>query len=305
VPRQHFPTSRPRRRRGIARATLLGSAAAVALALALPATTPRGDVLDVVTDHVGPAAAAGLEPTPVLEREHDVAAPLAAAVGPVSDPRRAYLVGPIELAEVVAPAGPPAVETLTGYRWPIAHPRITNPFGSTPFGSYVVDGKPFHDGIDIATFCGDRIMATHDGTVLAAGRHFDRLLGWVGDLGPYFRRIERQHLWWELPLVVVIDDGNGYRSVYAHFGDIKVKRGDTVRAGQLLGHEGATGHATGCHLHYGLFSPAETATYTLRKDIAKRMKLPRHELARVDPLKVFPRRPRPAPTTTGGTDGAP
>ena len=61
--------------------------------------------------------------------------------------------------------------------------------------------------------------------------------------------------------MVVIDDGNGYRSVYAHFGKVKVqRRRQVVHAGQLLGFEGATGHATGCHLHYGLFSPAETAT---------------------------------------------
>ena len=86
----------------------------------------------------------------------------------------------------------------------------------------------------------------------------------------------------------MIDDGNGYRSVYAHFGKIKVHVGQVVHAGQLLGFEGATGHATGCHLHYGLFSPAETATFRLRGDIAKRMKLPRLELARVDPLDVLP-----------------
>jgi murein DD-endopeptidase MepM/ murein hydrolase activator NlpD len=89
---------------------------------------------------------------------------------------------------------------------------------------------------------------------------------------------------------VVIDDGNGYRSVYAHFGRLAVERGQKVRAGQLLGFEGATGHATGCHLHYGIFSPAETDTFKLRKDIARRMKLPRYELARIDPLLVLPRR---------------
>ena len=96
--------------------------------------------------------------------------------------------------------------------------------------------------------------------------------------------------------MVVVDDGNGYRSVYAHFGELRVQRGDRVRVGQLLGFEGATGHATGCHLHYGLFSPAETATYKLNAATAKRMKLPRYELARIDPFKVLPPRPRPAAT---------
>ena len=305
VPRQHFPTSRRRRRIGIAQATLIGAAAAVALALALPATTPRGDVLDIVTDHVGGGTVAGQEPAAVAAREQPSAVAIddAAVVAPTAppppaavparfvDPRRPYLAGPIEdhVARALI-AGAPPVETLSGYVWPIAHPRLTLEFGPTSWGSFVVDGRQFHDGIDIATFCGDRIVATHDGTVLAAGRHFDKLMGWVGNLGPYLARLDRKHLWYELPLVVVIDDGNGYRSMYAHFGKLVVKRGQTVHAGQLLGFEGATGHATGCHLHYGLFSPAETATYKLRRDIARRMKLPRHELARIDPLSVLPHR---------------
>ncbi len=310
MPRQHFPTSRRRRRIGIAQATLIGAAAAVALALALPATTPRGDVLDIVTDHVGGGTVAGQEPSAVIPTAQPPAVATNNALNPNAIAARpAVLAAPPDVAErfvvpwrrsiagpidehVVRPllVGAPPVETLTGYVWPIAHPRLTLKFGPTAWGSFVVDGGQFHDGIDIATFCGDRISATHDGTVLAAGRHFDRLMGWVGDLGRYFARLNRDGLWHELPLVVVIDDGNGYRSMYAHFGKLVVKRGQTVHAGQLLGYEGATGHATGCHLHYGLFSPAETAMYRLRKDIAKRMKLPRHELARIDPLGVLPHR---------------
>ena len=64
-----------------------------------------------------------------------------------------------------------------------------------------------------------------------------------------------------LPIVIVIDDGDGYRSIYAHFSKVVVKRGDVVKAGDFLGYEGMTGHASGCHLHYGLFSPLETATF--------------------------------------------
>ncbi|HET7471697.1 MAG TPA: M23 family metallopeptidase, partial [Candidatus Limnocylindrales bacterium] len=92
-----------------------------------------------------------------------------------------------------------------------------------------------------------------------------------------------------LPIVVVIDDGNGYRSVYAHFREIRVKVGQRVRAGQLLGFEGATGHASGCHLHYGLFSPYETKRFGLRDDIRRQMRLPYWEIARIDPLLVLPR----------------
>ena len=193
-------------------------------------------------------------------------------------------------------AAPPA-SSLTGYRWPIPRPRITLPFGDTPWGDWLVADTPVHDGIDMATFCGDKVRAAHAGTVLAAGRHFDDHLGWVGDLSAYYARLDKKKLWGTLPIVVVIDDGNGYRSVYAHFGKIVVKAGQVVKAGTLLGYEGRTGHATGCHLHYGLFSPFEAATFTLDPAVAKRMKLPAAEIARIDPRLVLPPWSNPVATS--------
>ena len=62
-------------------------------------------------------------------------------------------------------------------------------------------------GVDLATFCGDHVRAAHDGTVLAASRRFDAEIGWVGNLKPYFARLDRKHLWGTLPITVVIDDG--------------------------------------------------------------------------------------------------
>ena len=180
---------------------------------------------------------------------------------------------------------------LTGYRWPLPHGRITLAFGPWRDGSRVVDGEPFHDGLDLATFCGDRILAAHDGIVLAAGRHYDSQMGWVGNLGPYFARLDAGSLWNTLPIVVVVDDGNGYRSIYAHFAKLVVNRGQTVMAGQLLGFEGRTGHASGCHLHYGLFSPAETGSFSIDPAVVDHMKLPPSEIARIDPLLVLPARP--------------
>jgi murein DD-endopeptidase MepM/ murein hydrolase activator NlpD len=204
--------------------------------------------------------------------------------------------------------GAPPVSTLTGYRWPLPHARVTLPFGPSPWGSRVVAGKAFHDGVDLATFCGDRIVAAHDGTVLAAGRHYDNQMGWDGDLAPYLKRLDDKHLWTTLPIVVVIDDGNGYRSIYAHFGKITVKRGQTVKAGKVIGYEGMTGRASGCHLHYGLFSPAETARFKIEASVAKRMKLPRYEIARIDPLRVLPERtkpPKPTPTPDPNAEPTP
>jgi murein DD-endopeptidase MepM/ murein hydrolase activator NlpD len=210
-------------------------------------------------------------------------------------PEQAAAPAVIPDAAAALPGGAPPIARLTGYRWPLPHARITLPFGPTPWGEWIVGGRSVHDGVDLATFCGDKIVAAHDGTVLAAGRHFDDTLGWIGDLGAYYARLDAKKLWTTLPIVVVIDDGNGYRSIYAHFGKITVKTGQAVKAGDLLGYEGRTGHASGCHLHYGLFSPFETASFAIDPAIMARMKVPSEEIARVDPLRVLPPRPKPSP----------
>lgn len=191
---------------------------------------------------------------------------------------------------------PPSPAVLDGYRWPLAHGRITLPFGPSPWGSRVVDGRLFHDGMDIASFCGDRVVAAHDGVVLAAGRRFDRFMGWQGDLGPYVARLDEKHAWQILPIMVVVDDGNGYRSLYAHFERVVVKAGQRVRAGQLLGYEGRTGRASGCHVHYGLFSPLEDRVFEISAKVVTTLKVPRFQTARIDPLLVLPpREPSPSP----------
>jgi murein DD-endopeptidase MepM/ murein hydrolase activator NlpD len=184
---------------------------------------------------------------------------------------------------------PQRPETLTGYRWPVTAIRITQPFGPARDGSRIVNGQPFHDGIDLATFCGDRLYAAHDGVVLAAGRAVDEFMGWLGDLSPYIDRLDEKHLWTTLPIVVVIDDGNGYRSLYAHFSKIAVAAGQSVTAGTFLGWEGRTGNATGCHLHYGLFNPDEPGRMAIDPAVVQRMLVPAFEVARIDPLRVLPR----------------
>ena len=247
----------------------------------------------VAAPGVGQVAGAVASSVPALEgdtgREADAASgaagPSAAGMGGMDVPRQR------------GPDAPP-ISRLSGYQWPLARARVTLPFGPSPWGSRVVKGKAFHDGLDLATFCGDRVVAAHDGVVLAAGRHYDKQMGWDGDLGPYLARLDKKRLWSTLPIVVVVDDGNGYRSIYAHFGRITVKRGQTVKAGKLIGYEGATGRASGCHLHYGLFSPAERDRFGIDAAVAKRMRLPRYEVARIDPLRVLPPRtkaPKPTP----------
>ncbi|MDP9481610.1 MAG: M23 family metallopeptidase, partial [Chloroflexota bacterium] len=187
--------------------------------------------------------------------------------------------------------------TLSGYRWPLANGVITSPFGPSPYGALIVDGARFHDGIDIASFCGDKVIAAHGGRVLAAGRRFDAWIGWIGSLGPHERRMDKLGIRGQLPITVIIDDGDGYRAIYSHFNAVTVKAGQYVRAGQQIGWEGATGFATGCHLHFGLFSPLDGRRLELRPDIHRRTKYPRYEIARIDPLLVLPA--LPAGKTTG------
>jgi murein DD-endopeptidase MepM/ murein hydrolase activator NlpD len=230
--------------------------------------------------------------------------PIAGPTTPPATPApRRYLAtpppGPAPTPTPKAVPTPAPVQELSGYRWPLRG-RLTLGFMKTGWGSRIVDGERFHDGIDIATGCGDRIVAAHSGVVLAAGRRFDDHVGWIGDLTPYYDRLDSKQLWSTLPIVIVIDDGNGYRSIYAHFSKVTVKKGQRVKAGQLIGYEGDTGRASGCHLHYGLFSPYETARFGLHPDSAKRMKLPRWEIARIDPLRVLPYRRGISPSTAPG-----
>ena len=139
-------------------------------------------------------------------------------------------------------------------------------------------------------------------------------MGWVGDLQPYLDRLDAKSLWSTLPIVVVIDDGNGYRSIYAHLSKADVKAGDAVSAGELIGYEGKTGRASGCHLHYGLFSPLEPDVFGIDPGVVERMLLPAWQIARVDPQLVLPSaddRPRhlrlgePTPATGAGKTARP
>jgi len=310
VPRnQRFPHARARRRPPW-RFAAIAVAGAFAVLLAWPTIHPTGKVLDLVGDAGSGAAAVGQEPTPsgnptptaarspvpsATPRPPATSRPYAATQlagpGPTASPTRSPRPGDVPAtltfgANTLTTA--PPIESLTGYVWPLAHPRLTLPFGPTVWGTRWVNGERFHDGVDLATFCGDRVVAVHTGMVLTASRHYDAYMGWLGDLGPYLRLLDQRGLWPTLPIVIVIDDGNGYRSVYAHFSRVTVKPGQRVKAGQLIGYEGMTGRASGCHLHYDLFSPLELAPMAIRADVVKRMKVPKAEIARIDPLLVLP-----------------
>jgi murein DD-endopeptidase MepM/ murein hydrolase activator NlpD len=82
-----------------------------------------------------------------------------------------------------------------------------------------------HFGLDYRVPTGTPVAAMNDGTILLA-----RFLYFEGNC-------------------VVIDHGQGLLTLYFHMSELKVKEGDPVKRGQLIGLSGGTGRATGPHLH--------------------------------------------------------
>jgi murein DD-endopeptidase MepM/ murein hydrolase activator NlpD len=213
-----------------------------------------------------------------------------AAAAPTDTPTPEPTYGPI----VQNPTGPTPGPTpmppslLRGYIWPLDKPVITLNFGLTHWGQFLVNGQTYHDGLDIASECWDEVHAAHDGVVLTAGRDYIDFMGWQGDTSAYKKLFSSPSWKATLPIVIVIDDGNGYRSIYAHMFEVTVAAGQTVKAGDLIGYEGATGEASGCHLHYGLYSPLERELWEPLPSLVKSMKLPPLIIKRIDPLLVLP-----------------
>jgi murein DD-endopeptidase MepM/ murein hydrolase activator NlpD len=111
--------------------------------------------------------------------------------------------------------------------WP-AHGWLTGTFGgrSDPF----THEPGFHEGLDISTEKGQPVFATADGTVETAS--------YTGDYGN----------------LVIIRHGFGLSTRYGHLSKFNVKVGDAVRRGDVIGYVGATGRATGTHVHYEILA---------------------------------------------------
>ena len=111
--------------------------------------------------------------------------------------------------------------------WP-AKGRLSGFFGS----QRIYAGEPGapHSGVDVAGPTGAPVVAPADGVVtLAAASPFTL----EGNL-------------------LIIDHGMGLDSAFLHLSKIHVKPGDVVKQGQLIGAIGATGRASGPHLHWGM-----------------------------------------------------
>lgn len=111
---------------------------------------------------------------------------------------------------------------------PFARP-ISKKFVSSGFGPRtdpITGTMAMHQGIDFVGTKGQKITSPSIGTVVKAGSYYD-----YGN-------------------AVVLDHGYGITSRYGHLSKVLVKKGQTVKKGDLLGLQGSTGRSTGEHLHY-------------------------------------------------------
>ena len=123
---------------------------------------------------------------------------------------------------------------VTSPRWRTPFLPPVEEYRPTNFGARrVINGEPRmpHSGVDIRLPMGTPVRATADGQVAFAGEQF------FGGRS------------------VVIDHGGGVFSVYYHLREFSVAEGQEISRGDRIGSVGATGRATGPHLHFGVRVP--------------------------------------------------
>jgi len=114
----------------------------------------------------------------------------------------------------------------SGFAWPVQG-RLSGVYGS----QRILNGEPRapHSGVDIAAPQGTPVLAAADGIVSLV--HDDLFFTGV---------------------TVMVDHGFGLSSVYAHLDTVAVRPGQAIAKGEPLGTVGASGRATGPHLHWGV-----------------------------------------------------
>jgi murein DD-endopeptidase MepM/ murein hydrolase activator NlpD len=163
------------------------------------------------------------------ERQARAPAPAPHVAQPRTVPVEKVASAPVQSARVATPEPHATTESVTktaeavggmpSFRWPVKG-RIIAGFGPRPNGGQ-------NDGINLAVPAGTPIKAADDGVVAYSG---NELKGY-GNL-------------------VLIRHANGFVSAYANASELLVKRGDTVKRGQVIAHAGQTGNVTSPQLHF-------------------------------------------------------
>jgi len=165
----------------------------------------------IVTGLGATRAGSGHETRPAVQRTIDAAAAL-----PVVAQQAAY---PDDRQSYAQGPEVSRSDERPSLIWPAPGP-ITSPFG----------GGRHHPGIDIDGVTGDPVMAAGTGTVVQAGPAPAGYAGYGN--------------------IVLIGHAGGIATLYAHLSRVDVAVGQAVQQGQQVGAIGATGFATGDHLHF-------------------------------------------------------
>ncbi len=141
------------------------------------------------------------------------------ALPPASNSARMVTPSAEQPAPATAVAEAEPMGNAPGFRWPVRG-RVIAGFGPKPTGQQ-------NDGINLAVPEGTAVKAADDGVVAYAG---NELKGY-GNL-------------------VLVRHSNGLVTAYAHASEVMVKRGDTIKRGQVIAKSGQTGNVSSPQLHF-------------------------------------------------------
>jgi murein DD-endopeptidase MepM/ murein hydrolase activator NlpD len=200
----------------LAKANSLGPSAKLKLGRKL---TVPGAKTAAVTPDAAPAPVAAAQPAAALAPPATKMAALAS--GPPQSAHLAQATMKLEDASVVEAAvkANEATGALPTFRWPVRGKVITSYGAKT-------NGKA-NDGINLAVPEGTPVKAAEDGVVAYSG---NELKGY-GNL-------------------VLVRHSNGYVTAYAHASELLVKRGDTIKRGQIIAKSGQSGEVGSPQLHF-------------------------------------------------------
>lgn len=156
------------------------------------------------------------------------AAPMSVAFHPLSDAQATALRVPVVAPPVVVKPQP-VRRTVRATRHVHRAPRWVRPVSAGVVSAYGMRWGRMHKGIDFGSGYGAPIRAVGDGRVIGAG--------YLASENGYGK-------------IVLVRHAGGVVTAYAHMSRVSVRSGERVKAGEVLGRVGSTGHSTGPHLHF-------------------------------------------------------